>query len=121
MEPMTLNGKILLQKTDMMHSNMIHDIISLALKKVNGITDIVLFGSYARGEQTKISDIDIAVIMNDSRSPFWLMKEFLDVDEYAVNKYGVIVNFLPFNEKRYNDPMNYALAKNIQKDGVRVC
>lgn len=39
--------------------------IKLALKDLN-VSKIILFGSYARGTQTEISDIDLLVVTSDS-------------------------------------------------------
>jgi len=33
------------------------------LKKIKGVIGIILFGSYARGNEKKISDIDLSIIV----------------------------------------------------------
>lgn len=56
------------------------------LNDINGIEKIILFGSQARGDNTKQSDIDLIILMNDIESRYELsrmMREKLGGLEYA--------------------------------------
>ena len=64
-----------------------HDALVSALKKtagkikaqVNGVSQIVLFGSVARGEELPSSDIDILIIITKTNVPFLNRRdEFVD-------------------------------------------
>lgn len=120
----TNNGKILLKNDCKILDTQILDILSFIRKEVSdnvpNMMDLILFGSYARGDQHEYSDMDILVLMNDERSSYWMMKDFLIIDEAIMNKFSLLTNFLPFTERQYNDPVNYGLAYNVWKEGVRI-
>jgi len=52
----------LMKKTSSTDYNRLVEKISIGIKKIKGVQAVVLFGSYARGEQKPISDIDICVL-----------------------------------------------------------
>lgn len=60
------------------------------LKKRFHIKKIGFFGSYARGEQNKKSDIDILVEFNRAIGLF----EFMDIEEYLQNLLGKKVDLV---------------------------
>ena len=69
------------------------------------VTRIILFGSRARGTNTKRSDIDIAVYGGDFDSFYWDVKEK--------------INFLlMFDIVQADLPISDELNKEIKKDGV---
>ncbi len=43
------------------------------------IKQIIIYGSYARGEATKDSDIDVLVVIDDSLNPFEVRKNLSDI------------------------------------------
>ena len=63
------------------------------------ISRIILFGSYARGEQTLYSDIDISVVYHGTqkkkRGTYFSWQEELD---YLFSEAGLIVNYFYTNE-----------------------
>ena len=48
------------------------------------IREIILYGSYARGEATKDSDIDLLVLIDDSINPSDVRRSFLLIKEWQV-------------------------------------
>lgn len=119
----TLEKKYLITQPPILLTDFIKDIklqISLDRKLSGKIKDMVLFGSYARNEAHEYSDLDILVILDDERSSYWMMKDFLEIDEYVMNKYGILINFIPYTLENYNNPVNYNLMKNIWEDGVEI-
>ena len=58
--------------------------------KNQGITYIILFGSYALGKATKTSDIDVLVVMEESKTIKEKLDNLFDQIEggYFLNKYG---------------------------------
>ncbi|BCU67745.1 hypothetical protein HS7_11820 [Sulfolobales archaeon HS-7] len=54
-----------------------------AFLKVYGedLISLVLFGSYARGEQRKDSDIDVLVVLKEINDRYEVMKKFIKVDD----------------------------------------
>lgn len=75
-----------------------------------GVEQIRLFGSYARDEATKSSDIDIFVKMPPKLFDMVAIKDDL---EEAFHKRVDIV--------RLRDKMNPYLQKRILKDGINLC
>lgn len=59
------------------------------LKKKFKVQEIGIFGSYARGEATKTSDIDILVNFSDK-----IGQEFVDLKEYLEEILGINVDLV---------------------------
>jgi len=78
-------------------------------KKYN-ISKFVLFGSYARGEENRDSDIDIAIETN--LSDYF---KLYDLKEELENAFQTSVDII-----RIRKDMNIALKKRIMKDGIYV-
>jgi len=55
-----------------------------------GVVRAILFGSYAKGEATEESDIDIAALVDDEMS----ILSFCDIADKIINKLGKNVDFL---------------------------
>lgn len=94
------------------------------LKAIYGshIMGIILFGSYARGDFTKDSDIDIAVILdlpreqeNAFRSKLIEFSSDLDL------KYDTLTSFrcIPYSEfEQWKDTLPFYLS--IQREGIKI-
>jgi predicted nucleotidyltransferase len=81
-----------------------------AFIKKYGIFKMVLFGSYARGEERPESDIDIAI--ETKLSDYFLLYDFKEVlESYFYHKVDVV---------RLREQMNESLKKRIMKDGIYV-
>lgn len=74
------------------------------------ISDLILFGSYARGENSKDSDIDIAI--NTKLSDYFLLYDF---KEDLENQFHTKVDVVRIRKK-----MNPYLKSRILKDGIYV-
>lgn len=91
------------------------------LKKLYGskLKNIVLYGSYARGEENEDSDIDLAIILKGNILPF---KEIDRVTEIACDidlKYNILLSIHPVSENDFNSLMTPLLV-NIRDEGVEV-
>ena len=74
------------------------------------ISNMALFGSYARGENREDSDIDIAI--ETPLSDYFLL---YDLKEELEKQFHQQVDIVRLREK-----MNQALKRRIQKDGIYV-
>jgi predicted nucleotidyltransferase len=74
------------------------------------ISNLILFGSYARDENLQSSDIDIAI--DTDLSDYFLLYDFKEDLEKKFNKKVDIV--------RLREQMNPYLKKRILKDGIYV-
>ena len=73
--------------------------------KESGIRKIILFGSRAKGTNTKRSDIDIAVYGGDFDSFYWDIKE---------NAHSLLM----FDIVNADEKISQELKEEIEKDGV---
>ena len=85
----------------------------------NQIVDIVLYGSYARGDYTENSDIDIVAVVHGSRMELQQkLKEVWDrsVEVGLENDIVVSPTVIPYDEfKKYQDTLPY--YRNIMQEG----
>ena len=79
------------------------EIISFARKQ--HLEKVILFGSRAKGNYTKRSDIDLAVAGGDLNSFYWDIKENVH-------------SLLSFDIVELNDTMSNELKQEITRDGV---
>lgn len=84
------------------------------------IRKIVLYGSYARGDYTGDSDIDIAAIVQGERTVLQEgLKQVWDISSDLELEYGTIVSptVIPHEEfEKYKNDLPY--YRNIQYEGV---
>lgn len=78
----------------------VHQILGNKVKK------IILYGSYARGDYNKHSDIDIMILT--------------DLTDYEIEKYRVKISDFAFDIELENDVMFSPLIKNLDKFNKRV-
>ena len=76
----------------------------------NGVIRAILFGSYAKGEATEESDIDIAALVDDEMS----IISFCEIADKVINELGKNVDFL------YADDIipGGKIDLELKKDGV---
>lgn len=88
----------------------------------NSLKKVVVYGSYARGDYQKNSDIDIMVLVNVSDEE--IKKRFNSVCDVAFDyelRYGVIISPIVKNEQhfqKWSDTLPF--YRNIKREGVEV-
>lgn len=93
-------------------------------KKVYGksIVQIILYGSFARGDHTEDSDIDIVAIVHGERADLQeKLKEVWDFSSDLEVDYGIIISptVIPYEEYvKFKDDLPY--YRNIDREGVNV-
>lgn len=103
-------------------SDHIKDIIKelksgLEKKYGSQLKSILLFGSYARGEETEDSDIDIAVILEDFDHACTEIERTGDLVSSLSLKFDTLITLVPIKEKDWLERKT-ALISNIKRDGV---
>jgi predicted nucleotidyltransferase len=90
-----------------------------ALQKRYGtkLKSIMLFGSYARGEQTVSSDIDIAIILEEFSHACTEIERTGDIVSSLSLKFDTLISLVPIKEQDWNTRKT-ALISNIKRDGV---
>ncbi len=83
------------------------------------IKDVILYGSYARGQFTENSDIDIFVLVDDTLNPFEVRENLSDLllDILLDEEELISVIVLPEN---FFENYNYPFMINVKKEGVKV-
>ena len=93
------------------------------LRKTYDVSEAIIFGSRARGDNRPDSDLDLAILLNGKRSNFLDVK--LDMAGLAFDvlmETGVLVQALPLwgddlsHTERFTNP---TLMQNIARDGIR--
>jgi len=80
------------------------------------IEDIILFGSVARGEDDRESDIDVLIIWNGDKVKGWDNLEEVAFDFFIKYKTLISVNLISPSE--YKTMEDFLFMKNVQKEGV---
>lgn len=86
------------------------------LKGNSAIRKVILFGSYARGDVSRRSDLDFAVIMDTD-------KRFFDRYDLCGELYGLFdtgLDIFPYTEEEFSRISHRPFIKTIIKEGVVV-
>jgi predicted nucleotidyltransferase len=86
------------------------------LKENPVIRKVVLFGSYARGDASRKSDMDLVVIMNTN-------KRFFDRYELCDRLYEIFntgLDIFPYTEEEFSRISHRPFIKTIIKEGIVV-
>lgn len=91
------------------------------LKKRYGrkLKSMMLFGSYARGEQRDDSDIDIAIILEDFSHACVEIERTGDIVSSLSLKFDTLISLVPIKENDWRKRKT-ALISNIKRDGIAV-
>jgi len=83
-------------------------------KRLKGI---ILYGSWARGDATEDSDIDVLIVLEGKVIPGKEIDRMIDVITEINLKHGVLISIYPVSEKDYST-INSPLLINVRREGV---
>ncbi|KAF0152460.1 MAG: DNA polymerase beta domain protein region [Ignavibacteria bacterium] len=83
------------------------------------IKQIVIYGSYARGEATIDSDIDILVVIDDSLNPFEVRKNLSDLLFDILLEKGELISVIPIPETIFKDYKSPFIL-NVKEEGILI-
>ena len=91
------------------------------IKKLYGkrLKDIILFGSWARGEATDESDIDLLVVLDGTVVPGIEIDRMIDIITEMNLTHSILISVYPVSEKTYAT-INSPLLINVRREGVPV-
>lgn len=94
--------------------NKIQEILGKRLKKV------ILYGSYARGDYNKKSDVDIMILTDLSFEEIESYRDKISDVAYDIElNTGIIISPIIKNIEKYNSRINFVpFYKNVEKEGV---
>jgi len=93
--------------------------LKVEIKKLYGkrFKNIILYGSWARGEATEESDIDVVIILEGKVIPGREIDRMIDIITDINLEYGVLISVYPVSEDDYSS-INSPLLINVRKEGV---
>ncbi|MCL0048436.1 nucleotidyltransferase domain-containing protein [Dehalococcoidia bacterium] len=83
------------------------------------IRDVILYGSYVRGERTEDSDIDVLVLIDSSLDPFEVRRSLSDLLFNILLEDGELISVAVLREDFFEN-YNYPFMLNVKREGVRV-
>ena len=89
------------------------------IKRLYGkkLKKVILYGSYARGDATKDSDIDLLIVLKGNIVHGEEIDRMIDIITEINLKYGVLLSVYPISENDYFT-LNSPLLINVRKEGV---
>jgi len=81
------------------------------------LKNIILYGSWARKEAREGSDIDLAVVLKEIRTPGIEIDRMIDIITDLNLKYNIVLSVYPVCEKDYLT-LKSPLLLNIRREGV---
>ena len=92
------------------------------LKKLYGddLADLILFGSQARGDSHKESDIDFALVLkNPATTSTSEINKVSEIGNDLSIKYGELVTYIGMAEFKLKES-DLSLYQNIRKEGIKI-
>ena len=89
------------------------------LKNLYGprLKQMILYGSWARGEATPDSDIDVLILLEGRVTPGLEIDRMIDIITELNLKYNTLLAVYPVSEKDYAT-VNSPLLLNVRREGV---
>ena len=88
----------------------------------NKLSDVRLFGSYARGDSNEDSDIDVMVILDMSDKE--VRRSRLSICSIAAAlelKYNVTISPVLYGKDEYDSRKTFGFCRNVEMEGVSQC
>jgi predicted nucleotidyltransferase len=83
------------------------------------LAEIILYGSYARGDRTSQSDIDILVVLNGKIKAGEEIDRMINIINELNLKYNSLISVIPISLYEY-ESMKSPLILNIKREGIPV-
>lgn len=79
--------------------------------------EVILYGSYARGDYDEESDIDLMVVLNDEEvNTYREIRKMSELETIFLLKYGIVISILPTSFKRLNQSV-MPIYDEVRRDG----
>jgi len=85
----------------------------------DGLVEVVLFGSRARGEADPDSDIDVLVVLREPVQPATEIARTGDIVAGLSLTHDVVISCVFMDENRYRTRAG-PLLRNVRREGIRV-
>lgn len=89
------------------------------IKRLYGrrLKKVILYGSWARGEATEESDIDVLIVLRGRVVPGAEIDRMIDIITDINLKHSVLISIYPVSEEDYST-VNSPLLINVRREGV---
>ena len=77
---------------------------------------VVLFGSYARGEATEDSDVDVLVVLREKGSSYDEAWALSDISLGLMDAFGPVTSFVHITEETAGE--DWPLLRNVREEGI---
>lgn len=104
-------------KEKMKHIEKIKDFLSKQYS--NKIKQIILYGSYARGDFTKDSDIDLLILVDKSLDPWQVRKSLSDRLFEILLEHNELISVIVIPEDSLLN-FSYPFLMNVKREGIRI-
>jgi len=81
------------------------------------LKNIIHYGSWARGDATEKSDIDLLIVLGEEIIPGKEMDRMIEIITEINLKHNVLISVYPVSEKDYST-VNSPLLINVRREGV---
>lgn len=81
------------------------------------LKNILLYGSWARGDATEESDIDLLIVLEGKVIPGKEIDRMIDIITEINLKHGVLISVYPVSENDYST-INSPLFINVRREGI---
>jgi predicted nucleotidyltransferase len=81
------------------------------------LKDVILYGSWARGDATSESDIDLLVVLEGEVIPGLEIDRMIDIITDINLDHNVLISVYPISKKNYAT-INSPILLNVRKEGV---
>ena len=81
------------------------------------LKNIILYGSWARGDATEDSDIDLLIVLGEEIIPGKEIDRMIEIITEINLKHKVLISVYPVSEKDYSI-VNSPLLINVRREGV---
>lgn len=80
--------------------------------------DVVLYGSYARGDYDDESDIDLMILLNDEDvNTYAEIRKIIDIEVQLLLRYGLAISPLPVSYRKYKTSVG-GVYREARKEGL---
>ena len=81
------------------------------------LTNIILYGSWARGDATYESDIDLLIVLEGKVTPGKEIDKMINIITEINLKHGMLISVFPISEEDYST-VNSPLLINVRREGI---